>query len=410
MLPQARHRRVAGIPVPVVVTIVVYAIAHFLLDAHALRPLRVRDRRQRGGGAALRASRVGSTRRWSTCCPAAASALGGGPADRAAQLGPAHRGHRRTSSTRSPRPSSAAPASPAAWARCAARSSARSSWACCATASTCSDVSSFFQQIVIGIVIIAAVLVGLDAQTHASEGTMTDLESSVPSSSRWRSAAVLRCPAPCDRAGAGRGAGGPARRAGAQDPRTAPSSSTWSGARRRRPSARGQPHRAGGRARGGRRQADADHREPDPDRDQGAAASRPRGSKEIVPAIAKANAAGIRVVVVDTRVDPKAAKDARHHRRLLHRLGQLRGRQDRGQLPRCRPRAARQRRRAGGDPRPRDGRPAAARVQGSGQGRARGSRSSPPRPRTGSATRASPSSRTCWRRTRRSTPSSPPTT
>ncbi|HUG52405.1 MAG TPA: sugar ABC transporter substrate-binding protein [Vicinamibacteria bacterium] len=36
----------------------------------------------------------------------------------------------------------------------------------------------------------------------------------------------------------------------------------------------------------------------------------PAGSKEIVPAIAKANAAGIRVVVVDTRVDAAAAADA----------------------------------------------------------------------------------------------------
>jgi ribose transport system substrate-binding protein len=36
----------------------------------------------------------------------------------------------------------------------------------------------------------------------------------------------------------------------------------------------------------------------------------PSGSKEIVPAIAKANKAGIRVIVVDTRVDPQAAKDA----------------------------------------------------------------------------------------------------
>jgi ribose transport system substrate-binding protein len=36
----------------------------------------------------------------------------------------------------------------------------------------------------------------------------------------------------------------------------------------------------------------------------------PSGSKEIAPAIAKANKAGIRVVVVDTRVDPQAAKDA----------------------------------------------------------------------------------------------------
>jgi len=36
----------------------------------------------------------------------------------------------------------------------------------------------------------------------------------------------------------------------------------------------------------------------------------PSGSKEIAPAIAKANAAGIRVIVVDTRVDPKAAAES----------------------------------------------------------------------------------------------------
>ncbi len=36
----------------------------------------------------------------------------------------------------------------------------------------------------------------------------------------------------------------------------------------------------------------------------------PSGSKEIVPAIVKANQAGIPVVIVDTRVDPDAAKDA----------------------------------------------------------------------------------------------------
>jgi ribose transport system substrate-binding protein len=36
----------------------------------------------------------------------------------------------------------------------------------------------------------------------------------------------------------------------------------------------------------------------------------PSGSREIVPAIAKANAAGIPVIVVDTRVDPAAAKEA----------------------------------------------------------------------------------------------------
>jgi ribose transport system substrate-binding protein len=42
----------------------------------------------------------------------------------------------------------------------------------------------------------------------------------------------------------------------------------------------------------------------------GALAITPSGSKEIVPAIAKANAAGIPVVIVDTRVDPAAEKEA----------------------------------------------------------------------------------------------------
>ena len=42
----------------------------------------------------------------------------------------------------------------------------------------------------------------------------------------------------------------------------------------------------------------------------GALAITPSGSKEIVPAIAKANAAGIPVVIVDTRVDPSAAREA----------------------------------------------------------------------------------------------------
>jgi len=36
----------------------------------------------------------------------------------------------------------------------------------------------------------------------------------------------------------------------------------------------------------------------------------PSGSREVVPAIAKANRAGIPVVIVDTRVDPKAAAEA----------------------------------------------------------------------------------------------------
>ena len=42
----------------------------------------------------------------------------------------------------------------------------------------------------------------------------------------------------------------------------------------------------------------------------GALAITPSGSKEVIPAIAKANQAGIPVVIVDTRVDPAAAKEA----------------------------------------------------------------------------------------------------
>jgi ribose transport system substrate-binding protein len=42
----------------------------------------------------------------------------------------------------------------------------------------------------------------------------------------------------------------------------------------------------------------------------GALAVTPSGSKEVIPAIAKANAAGIPVVIVDTRVDPAAAREA----------------------------------------------------------------------------------------------------
>jgi ribose transport system substrate-binding protein len=42
----------------------------------------------------------------------------------------------------------------------------------------------------------------------------------------------------------------------------------------------------------------------------GALALTPSGSREVVPAIAKANAANIPVVIVDTRLDPKASSDA----------------------------------------------------------------------------------------------------
>ena len=55
----------------------------------------------------------------------------------------------------------------------------------------------------------------------------------------------------------------------------------------------------------------------------------PSGSTEIAPAIAKANRANIPVIVVDTRVDPKAAADNEPEARVVHRLGQLRRRADR---------------------------------------------------------------------------------
>jgi ribose transport system substrate-binding protein len=45
----------------------------------------------------------------------------------------------------------------------------------------------------------------------------------------------------------------------------------------------------------------------------GALAITPSGSREVVPAIAKANAAKIPVVIVDTRVDEKAAAEAKIH-------------------------------------------------------------------------------------------------
>jgi ribose transport system substrate-binding protein len=45
----------------------------------------------------------------------------------------------------------------------------------------------------------------------------------------------------------------------------------------------------------------------------GALAITPSGSREVVPAIAKANAAKIPVVIVDTRVDEKAAEEAKIH-------------------------------------------------------------------------------------------------
>ena len=63
---------------------------------------------------------------------------------------------------------------------------------------------------------------------------------------------------------------------------------------------------AGRRARDRRREAAPDHREPAADRDQGALRHAQR-LREIASAIAKANQAGVPVIVVDTRVDKAAA-------------------------------------------------------------------------------------------------------
>ena len=94
--------RVGFVPAPVIAMALVYAGRAFRADAHDVRPLRLRDRRQRGGDAAVGRRgplsqdddlrRVGADERHR-----------GGHADGAAQLGAADRRHRCTSSTRSPR-------------------------------------------------------------------------------------------------------------------------------------------------------------------------------------------------------------------------------------------------------------------------------------------------------------------
>ena len=58
-------------------------------------------------------------------------------------------------------------------------------------------------------------------------------------------------------------------------------------------------------------QADADHREPDPDRVSALARHAQRIARDRARRSRKANAADIPVVIVDTRVDPKAAADSR---------------------------------------------------------------------------------------------------
>ena len=60
----------------------------------------------------------------------------------------------------------------------------------------------------------------------------------------------------------------------------------------------------------------------------------PSGSREIVSALVKAKKAGVPIVIVDTRLDAKAALGRRRGRADLHRLRQLRGRQARRRIHR----------------------------------------------------------------------------
>ena len=136
----------------------------------------------------------------------------------------------------------------------------------------------------------------------------------------------------------------------------------------------------------------------------------PSGSREIVSALVKAKDAKVPIIVVDTRVDAKAAADAGVRTETFvgsdnYEGGKLAGeylvKVDRRQGARRHPR---------GHSRPRDRRLAPARLPRRGQGRRRASRSSRRSRRTGSATRASTCSRTCCRRTPTSTACSPAAT
>ena len=162
--------------------------------------------------------------------------------------------------------------------------------------------------------------------------------------------------------------GGPARRARAQDAQQ-PLLHRHGERRPGGGQAPGrEPHRAGGRARGGRRQADADHREPDPDGGEGAhrdavriEGDRPR-HRQGQPGRHQGGGGG--------HARRSAGRQGcRHPRRHLHRLGQLRGREDRRPVPGRGDRGQGHRRHIGGDPRPRDGGPAAARLPRRDQGR-----------------------------------------
>ena len=88
----------------------------------------------------------------------------------------------------------------------------------------------------------------------------------------------------------------------------------------------------------------------------------PSGSREIVSALVKAKDAKVPIIVVDTRVDAKAAADAGVQHRDVRRLRQLRGRQARRRIPGQGHRRQGARRHPRGHSRPRDRRLAAARL------------------------------------------------
>ena len=88
----------------------------------------------------------------------------------------------------------------------------------------------------------------------------------------------------------------------------------------------------------------------------------PSGSREIVSALVKATDANVPIVIVDTRVDAKAAADAGVHTRDVHRLRQLRGRQARRRIRGEGHRRQGARRHPRRHSRPRDRRFAAARL------------------------------------------------
>ncbi len=86
----------------------------------------------------------------------------------------------------------------------------------------------------------------------------------------------------------------------------------------------------------------------------------PSGSKELVPAIRKANDAGIPVLLIDTRIDEAAAAAVGARGPHLYRIGQLRGRRGCRPLSRRGPRRVGQRGHHRGDLGARDRGPAAA--------------------------------------------------